>query len=385
MSPLLAAPILLTLTLLVSGIAKLPERRGTVDAMTSLRLPLRSLHPLAAVAVPLAELAAAVALWIPWVPLQVTAALAVALLMAAYLVIIARALTFPEAVHCSCFGTLASPTVSRATLYRNLTLTALGVLGVVAAASGAVARAEAEAPLALMGWALALATAVALTSFALGGVSGGPSAGTGAGPGTGTGAGAGTGTGDDDDLEDYARRPIPYAVLERADGSTMLLRELAPQGAALVLVLSPGCGPCMRVLPQVRGWAERLAGVVAVRTVFTLQLDQVDEATLEQAGEEPTFDLDGNLQRALGMLGAPSATLLGADGLLAGGPVIGSSDVEEFVADVIAQIEEARADGELPPPAGADPDPRADDDDPRGDVPDPRGNVSDPRAEVSGS
>ena len=41
-SPLLVAPILLSVTLLVSGLAKLGARRGTVDAMTSLRLPLRA-------------------------------------------------------------------------------------------------------------------------------------------------------------------------------------------------------------------------------------------------------------------------------------------------------------------------------------------------------
>ena len=52
MSPALAAPILITMTLLVSGLAKLGSRRATVDAMTSLRLPGRGLHRLVATVLP---------------------------------------------------------------------------------------------------------------------------------------------------------------------------------------------------------------------------------------------------------------------------------------------------------------------------------------------
>lgn len=363
MSPLLAAPILLTLTLLVSGIAKLPEREGTVDAMTSLRIPLRALHPVAAVVVPVAELVLALALWVPWPPLQVTAAVLVALLMATYLVIIARALTFEEAVHCSCFGTLASPTVSRATLYRNITLTFLGIIGVVAAATGAMLHAENVAPLQLIGWGLAFTVAVALTSFALGGVA--PSTDTTA-PGATGGGGLVSGADADEELEDYLRTPIPYAVLERADGSTVLLRELAVGQAVLVVLLAEGCGPCNRILPQVAGWAERLTPLVAVQPVFHQRVANLAAETVEQAGGDPLHDLDGNMQRALGAGGSPMAALLGADGFTAGGPVIGSGAVEEFVADVLAQIEEAREAGELPPPgelpqSGQIPQPSAED------------------------
>ncbi|WP_341854326.1 hypothetical protein [Brachybacterium sp. GPGPB12] len=39
MAVLLSAPILLSITLLISGLAKLGAREGTQDAMRSLRLP----------------------------------------------------------------------------------------------------------------------------------------------------------------------------------------------------------------------------------------------------------------------------------------------------------------------------------------------------------
>ena len=52
---LIAAPILLSLTLLTSGLAKLGAREGAVDAMTSLRLPLRPFHQSVATVLPIAE------------------------------------------------------------------------------------------------------------------------------------------------------------------------------------------------------------------------------------------------------------------------------------------------------------------------------------------
>ena len=38
---------------------------------------------------------------------------------------------------------------------------------------------------------------------------------------------------------------------------------------------------------------------------------------------------------------SPGAVLLGADGLMAGGPVAGERDVEQFVEDVMEQLAEA--------------------------------------------
>ena len=39
--------------------------------------------------------------------------------------------------------------------------------------------------------------------------------------------------------------------------------------------------------------------------------------------------------------GSPVAVLLGADGLLAGGPVHGVAEIEQFVADIAEQLGEA--------------------------------------------
>lgn len=358
MSALLAAPMLLSLTLLVSGFSKLAARQGTVDAMTSLRLPLRPLHRLLASVLPVLEIVLALAVWVPLGSLQVVATVLVALLMLAYLVIIGRALTFDEPVECSCFGTLASPTVSRATLWRNVVLTALGALGVLAATSGLMAQAVRDSPLALLAWAGALATAVVLTALARGGAD---SSAAGRPPSEeqstlrtpasideGVGDGDDSASADDEELLDYERRPIPAAVVQRPGGELVTLRRLTAQQAALLVFVSEGCGPCERVLDQFPGWTRDLSPVMQVKAVFSRPLGQLRERTEQRVGEHGLHDLQFSAREALGASGAPSVLLLGADGLLAGGPVRGGSAVIEFVEEIQQQLRIAEQEGELP-------------------------------------
>lgn len=360
MSVLLAAPLLLSLTLLVSGLAKLGAREGTEDAMTSLRLPLRGAHRAGATILPVAEIVLAVALWVPVAGLQIAAAAAVAALMVAYLVIIARALGFEETVECSCFGTLGSPTVSRSTLWRNLILSGLGVLAVIAALSGVTARAVLEAPLPLMGWAGALALTVALTALALGGTdrtgtsdaadapnAAAPDASAGGGRAEGPGRGADLAA-EDEELMDYERDPIPAGVLQRPDGGLVTLRQLTAQQAALLIFVSEGCGPCERVLDRFPGWLAQLSPFMQVKVAFRRPVDGLRERTEQRVGDHALHDPQFSAREALGARTAPSAVLLGADGLLAGGPVTGGSGVIEFVDEIQEQLAAAQRDGELP-------------------------------------
>lgn len=370
---LLAAPLLVTLTLLVSGVAKLGERAGTRDAMTSLRLSLRSLHGLVASTLPAAEIALALLLWVPLQALQVVVAVLILLLFLAYLGIIARALTFAEQVECSCFGSLASPTVTPATLGRNMLLSILAVLTLVAALSGLLATATVHEPLAVVSLGGVVVAAVALTVLTLGGL-GGEKTGTGA---DGRAAGASraqhpsaaatpgaagrsgptgpVGTADDageevpgeDGLLDYQRVAIPPAVLQRPDGTLVSLQRLTAARAALLIFVSEGCGPCERVMDHAPEWLEELSPIMHVHFVLSRPLDGMRERTRERVGEVTLHDPEFTARQALDARGAPSAVLLGADGMLAGGPVVGGTAVIEFVEEIRVQLEQARAEGEL--------------------------------------
>lgn len=364
MTPLLAAPLLVTLTLLVSGLAKLGRRRETADAMTSLRLPVRPLHPLVATVLPGAEIVLALLLWVPLVPLQAVMAALIAVLLLAYLVIIARALTFGEPVECSCFGTLASPTVSRSTLLRNVLLVLLGGTTLVLAVSGDLTEAVVASPLHLAGWALALGIAVLLTGLAIGGLApaadDAPSAvrptSVPAAPGPETVGAPGEGEPADglaeepgeDGLLDYERTAIPPGVLLRPDGAWVSLRGLAEERAALLLFLSEGCGPCERVLDRVPAWSEGLGELVGLHAVLRTAHGSLRESTRTRADGRTLQDPEFSAREALGSRAAPSAVLLGADGMLAGGPVSGAEDVIGFVEEILEQIEQAQQQGALP-------------------------------------
>lgn len=350
MSVLIAAPILLTLTLLVSGLTKLGARQGTVDAMTSLRLPLRPFHRSVASLLPALEIVLALVVWVPLVPLQLMVSVVIALLMLSYLAIIARALTWEGTVECSCFGTLASPTVSRATLARNILLSILGVLGVIAAGSGQMTLALVQQPLTLLTLGGVLLLTVALTALALGGTT--PSEPE-ASSTTATREHSADveGLEDEQEMLDYERTAIPAGVLQRPDGKLITLRQLTAQQAALLVFVSEGCGPCERVLDEVPAWIEELSPFLQVRTVLSRPLDQLRERTLERVGEHALHDAQFSAREALGGRGAPGAVLLGADGLLAGGPVSGGSAVIEFVEDIRTQLRGAQDEGELSAPA----------------------------------
>lgn len=370
MSILMAAPILQSMALLVSGIAKLGDRRGTQDAMVSLRLPLRRVHPLIASVLPGLEIVLALMVWVPLVPLQVVLGGIALLLMLAYLVIIARALTFEETVSCSCFGSLSSPTVSKATLARNVLLSALAALTLVAAATGTMSETLVRTPLLLLVQVLVLAGTILLTVLVVAGTqseddeeeaeavarsrSTGPAAPAApAGPSADGGHAAGPGTvlDADDELLDYERTPIPPAVLQRADGSLVTLQRLTADRAALLVFVSEGCGPCERALDRMPGWISELGPFLQVIAVVKRPIGQLFPGTLERVGEQVLHDPDFIARTALDAHGTPSAVLLGADGLLAGGPVRGGDEVIQFVEEILEQIREAQADGELASPS----------------------------------
>lgn len=359
MSPLIAAQVLLSLTLLASGLAKLGDRDAIEDAMRSLRLPARALHPLAAAALPGAEIALAILAWVPVVALQVVVGGLALALVVAYLVIIARALGFAETVTCSCFGTLASPTVSQTTLARNIVLVVLAGIALGSALAGVTARAVLESPGALAAWSAAIAAGVLLTALTLGATrdraAGAPS------DAGGVRAELGPDAGDDDEEElDYLRTPTPHAIVRHRDGGLQSLHALTAGRAVLLVWVSPGCGPCERVLDRLASWRRDLAPLVDVRAVLHLDVTTLDEAVLTRVGEDPIQDLHGTLAGALAAHGSPSAVLLGADGMLAGGPVAGAGHVTELVEEIIAQLAETHELATLTERAPTDPDVRGD-------------------------
>lgn len=305
----------------MSGAAKLQALEETQDAFVSLRVPTWIPTRIGAAALPWFEILLAMALLVtPGRGLIVVAVVCMGL-VATYTLLIARALTFDEPVSCSCFGRLGGHHVDRLTLVRNLVLVALAGWAIAIGANGrsflgAVESADSGEWAAV---AAALLTLTAATMIAAGGEPTGP-----------------YGEGE----LDYLRAPIPFGRLERPDGSVETLRQLASTQARLLVFLSTGCGSCMRVAALVDDWKARLTPAVGVLTVYSTGTDGL----LEHDPALAAFEPEGNVRAVFGISGTPAAVLLGADGLVAGGPVAGKGSVVRLVDEVLAELDSSQSD-----------------------------------------
>jgi len=324
-APTASLIVLLTLAavLATSAVAKLRDPLAFEDAFVSLRVPPLVPRRAASRVVPWVEAALAALLLLSPGPLLAVVASLVVALMGVYTWLVARALTFDTPVDCACFGTLGSDVVGRVTLLRNVLLLGSALVAVGVGASGGSAP-EAVSHLAARDWwTVVAAFAAVVVALTIVGRPGSDSTAVG------------------EPALDYDRRPIPYGVLTMPDDTPVTLAELASTQARLLVVLNPHCGPCVRTAERLDDWAARLepaVGVVAVHPEAALDLPH----TTVLATVEP----DHNVRRIFSV-GAPGAVLLGADGLMAGGPVAGEGSVGRFVEEILGELEGA----EVSPPS----------------------------------
>lgn len=333
--------VILSLVFVVSAFGKFADLPGTASGLRSLQIPFPKAHRALAATTPTAELLIAIGVWLPWRPLAAVASFAGLVMMLIFTVVIARALRFPDAVHCSCFGTLGSPTVTTSTLARNITLSAAALIAFLFALLSPGLYPGISLiidPLSTFLLVALLIVAALLTHLILGGTNrlAGEADDSPAKPAT-----SATGAAHDEETEeelDYLRTPIPYATLFDANDEPHTLRELASTHAVMLFFLSPGCGACTLVSPHIAQWKDELDPTVRVITVFTSELASLPEAMKNEVGETAMQEKKGEVAQLFELHGRPSVVLLGADGLLAGGPVTGTNKVKQFVEDVREQL-----------------------------------------------
>ena len=126
---LFAARLLLAAVFASAAVSKLVDPSATAAALAEFRVP-RALVRFGTRALPLVELAIAIAL----IPMATAtwAAIAAAVLLAAFSSGVAGVLTRGERVDCNCFGAIRSGPVSRWTLLRDFVLLALAAFVAIA-------------------------------------------------------------------------------------------------------------------------------------------------------------------------------------------------------------------------------------------------------------
>src|SRR5690606_21620695 len=138
---------------------------------------------------------------------------------------------------------------------------------------------------------------------------------------------------------DYIRKPIPDAFLLDPEHDPVTLRDMTATEPVLLVFVNCSCGSTRQSWERLVGWDERLPGV----RVLGVQTGPFGDFGIGGVAERLFYDPRSQAWQALGIGGTSAAVLLGADGLLAGGPVHGNDEVEQFVDDIAELLATAPA------------------------------------------
>src|SRR5580704_13293994 len=252
---LVIARVGLAVVFVVAGIAKLADRPGTRQALADFDVPARFVDPFVLL-LPLTELAAGTALVFP-----TTARWGAAgslLLLVLFVVGLTRVLRRGEAPDCHCFGQLHSKPVSRMTVARNLIL-AIPAAYVALAGPGpsltswVTGTNATELYLIAIG---ALATLATTTSVFLWREN--------------------RRLRSTDGRAVNAPRQIgalapPFALSSSAGRVVSLQDLLAGHRACVLTFVSPGCGPCAALLPELARWHDTVNERLALTLVAPVE------------------------------------------------------------------------------------------------------------------
>ncbi len=325
----LAGRILLAVVFALAAAGKLANRPRTAQTLEEFGVP-EGARPFVVWALPIAELAIAICL----IPASTAAwaALAAALLLAAFTVAVARVLARGEEVDCNCFGSLGPSRITPWTAVRNVALLLVAIAVAIAAQSdpgpGAVAWISdldtAGAAVLVAGIAVALAALNFAFSWQLmrqngrllneieglriGAVHEGRAA-----PQAG----------------DFA----PDFELPALDGGSLSLERILSVGrGAAILVTDPGCGACQPLLPEV-GRLQNDPGLAVPFVVISRGSFEDNYAKAEEHGLGPVLlEEEFEVSRALGSHGAPGLIQLDPDGRHIAKPAMGNERVGEALA-----------------------------------------------------
>lgn len=317
-------PLILGLLLLVSAAAKLRNPDDTRSVFSQLQLPDLLIRVRAPLLLPYGEIALVALLLLAPGTWYLVAATLVLLLFAAYLLVVARALRFPYAVRCGCFGRLGLGEVTTSTLVRNVVLLAIALVTWAEAwrREGVLQRLDDSDD--GWWWVAGVLLAVATTVLVVWDARSAPYV-----PTAGVVPAA--------DPGGYQTMPTPYVVLDGPDG-LVTAWQLSDTAARLLVFLEPTDPAAADLMSRLGGWADRLEPV---------RLHIVaDDEWQALAARDP--------DRAQRYLGDPSgvvrgrfgiedrgAVLLGTDRLLAGGPSHGDEEIDELVEAAIEQLQGA--------------------------------------------
>lgn len=353
----------LALLLTASGVAKLLTRKTSESALNLMALPAMMNTRAVRTALPWIEILLALALLLSSGIVLWAATAATVVLFVAFTVFVSIGVRQGDPASCGCFGSLSRAPMSWRTVVRNLVFVALAAFAFIVTSTGSY-----HGPALPVPWWTVVAAAVPLLvigvivwtergSSSTRGLSAGrlsgvpplperlaPQQGASSQPvasdPNGTDASTDMTRPDDepDEGDDYVRLPVPFVSAVDSEGQRVSVRTMAQTQARALFYVSPGCGPCVTVMERLQDLPATL-GPVAIHTIVAhdSSLHELPESMRANALVDP----DRFLASSFGMAANPWAVVLGADGLLAGGPEVGGPAVTQLLDELVERFETA--------------------------------------------
>lgn len=312
---LVLARLGLAVVFILAGVTKLADRSGTRQALADFGVSPRLADPLVLL-LPAGELTVGVALLFPTTARW--GAVGGLVLLGLFVVGLTRALRRGETPDCHCFGQLHSEPASRVTVVRNIAL-ALPAAYVAFAGPGPSLTSWVAATDTTDLWLIAtgaLAILATTTSVLLWrenrrlhSTSGQTVA---------------------------ASRQIgalaPNFTLPSVTGRAVSLQGLLAGDRACVLTfVSPGCGPCATLLPELARWQGTITEHVALTPIAPVEATEAEQLAREHGLTDVLIDEKSTVMHAYGVWGTPSAVLVAPDGTVRSAPITGRVAIESLI------------------------------------------------------
>lgn len=342
---LLGARLVLAGIFVLSGVAKLVDRAGSLQAMLDFGLP-NAVAPALGLSLPVAELAASLAL-LPR-PTAWWGAFGVLALLLAFGIGIGYNLARGKRPDCHCFGQLHSTPIGWQTLARNgvLALVAgfilvagrsnrgyslvawLGALSVVERI-GLVLALFIVAALAAQGWLLfqvlrqngrILLRLEALEAQSVAGSGVAPAAASPAASAFGLPVGS----------------TAPAFALHGLDGGTQTLGSLRAAGKPTVLAFTdPVCGPCNALLPELARYQRDYAGKLTLAIISRGTVAANNAKVTRHGLAQVLLQEDREVAQTYQVSGTPSAVIVRSDGTIGSSLAQGADQIRSLIATAV--------------------------------------------------
>jgi peroxiredoxin len=313
---LICARLVGAAVLIAAAVGKLLDREGGRNALLDFGVPAVAVEP-GLIVLPAAEVAIGFAVLVR--PAARWGAVAGALLLGGFLIVMVNALRRGKQLECHCFGALHSAPVGRLSVARNAVLAA--VLAAIASRPSQPSIAAwfgsaSASKLAIFGLATALAS-VSLLAIWLwvqnGRLRSPPVAAAPTPP-----------------LEVASRAPAFRA--QTADGHSLTLRSALKDRSEIALIfMAPGCDPCRSMLPDIARWQVSLAGDLPLFVVSAGTREQAREAAREHGVSNVLLDPQRTIAESYGVSATPCAVVVNGDGTIASGQAVGASAIEALI------------------------------------------------------